>query len=170
MLPELIDAIDWNDDESLIRAAGLLRHDEHIHTAILTGIISCAFVINLSEQTQSIEEDDFRNSMSLYRANIRSGGDQNQIPIRPTPPYSYASREDKMFAIRSSCAIGCEKTPHDDDCVIVRADQVLESVYLNHELSAGEPMAKAIGLSKIDEKPYILDIDLDYLYLFTRHD
>ncbi|MGY2492015.1 UPF0489 family protein [Cupriavidus sp. CP313] len=164
MLPELIADIDWKDEQSLLRAVSKLRHDEHIHTAFLSGIISCAFAINLFDQVPSIEEDAFHEEVSRSFDLLMQGRDPGPSPNRPTPPYTYAPRGDGMFTICAECAIGCEKMPHDDDCVIARANQVLESNYLDRELATANRMASAMGLGAADSGPYILDIDLDYFH------
>lgn len=127
MLPVLIREIDWNDEDTVVQAIKKLEYDEHIRTAVQAGILSRAFVVNLSSET-------------------------------------YA--DDEVYATCSGCdAIGCTKPIHDDDCVRARADQVLESIHLNHELNELNAMAQARGVPGVDaEEPYILDIDLDYFH------
>jgi hypothetical protein len=164
MLPALVDKIDWSDDRSILEAVSLLRHDEHIHAAVLSGIISLAFAINLSDRVPSIEEERYAEEISRRFALSLEGIDPGPDPEPPTPPYTYAPRSDGMFTISADCAIGCEKMPHDDECAVVRADQVLESFYLDHELATANRMANAAGLNSVEAAPYILDIDLDYFY------
>lgn len=69
-----------------------------------------------------------------------------------------------LYVTSSICAVGCEKLPHDDACRPVRSGQVLESVYLDHELGELNAMAAAEGLEFNEEEPYVLDIDLDYFH------
>ncbi|UOB57000.1 UPF0489 family protein [Burkholderia pyrrocinia] len=164
MLPELIASIDWKDDKSLLKAVSMLRHDEHIHTAFLAGIISCAFAINLSDQLPSVEEDAFSEATSRRFNQLLARMAPEPMPDRPTPPFNYARRDDGMFTISADCAIGCDNVPHDDECVVVRAGQVLESLYLDHELATANRMATCMGLASVEAEPYILDIDLDYFH------
>lgn len=39
MLPGLITGLDWKDDHSVASAVDMLNHDEHIRTAVLSGIL-----------------------------------------------------------------------------------------------------------------------------------
>jgi hypothetical protein len=164
MLPSLVASIDWSTEERLQHTVNLLRHDEHIHAAFLSNIISVAFSINLSDQLPSIEEDAYQNWNSRRFEFLLEGKGYLEPAALPLPPYTYTSREDGMFTISTICAIGCKKMPHDDECEIVRHNQVLESSYLNHELVTANAMAKSIEMASAEEKPYILDIDLDYFH------
>ncbi|KVV46722.1 hypothetical protein WK92_24520 [Burkholderia ubonensis] len=70
-----------------------------------------------------------------------------------------------VYETYSGCvAIGCTKPIHDSDCERARADQVLETVYLDHELGKLNAMAQANGVPGVEAEPYILDIDLDYFH------
>jgi hypothetical protein len=126
MLPGLLAGINWNDEDSLVRAVHKLQYDEHIRAAIPSDIISRAFVINLSGETWT--------------------------------------EHDGIYEAGAICAIDCTKRPHDDACVITHAAQVLESVYLDHELAQANAMAQEDGLPMAETAPYILDIDLDYFH------
>jgi hypothetical protein len=53
MLPGMIAAIDWNDEDTVVAAIANLKHDEHIRTAIQAGIVSRAFVVNLSGENRA---------------------------------------------------------------------------------------------------------------------
>jgi hypothetical protein len=69
-----------------------------------------------------------------------------------------------VYEAYSGCAsIGCPKAIHDDQCERARADQVLESGHLNHEIGVLDAKARANGEPGVAE-PYILDIDLDYFH------
>ncbi|WP_454688217.1 UPF0489 family protein [Achromobacter aloeverae] len=123
LLPGMIAKLRYDDFESVQHAIGQLCNDEHIRTEIMAGIVSRAFVVNLSDENHS---------------------DPGVI-----------------YLTSSICAIGCAKMPHDDDCVPVHSAQVLESVYLDHELNA---MAAKDGVPAAEAAPYVLDIDLDYFH------
>lgn len=126
MLPDLITAIHLDDERSVVDAVLKLSNDEHIRTALLAGIISRAFVINLCGETWT--------------------------------------EHDGIYETGALCAIDCEKLPHDDACRATHAAQVLESVYLDHELTNLNGMVEADGLVPAEAEPYILDIDLDYFH------
>ncbi|NLP65081.1 UPF0489 family protein [Paraburkholderia sacchari] len=64
MLPGLIEAIHWEDDKAVVDAVFKLKNDEHIRTALLAGIISRAFVVNLSGETWT-EHDGIYESGAL---------------------------------------------------------------------------------------------------------
>lgn len=53
LLPGMIAAMRWDDEDSVLDAISKLHHDEHIRTAILAGIVSRAFVVNLSDENSS---------------------------------------------------------------------------------------------------------------------
>lgn len=53
MLPVMIAAIDWKNETSVVAAISNLKYDEHIRTAIQAGIMSHAFVVNLSGETSA---------------------------------------------------------------------------------------------------------------------
>lgn len=69
-----------------------------------------------------------------------------------------------IYLTSSICAIGCEKVPHDDDCVPAHSGQVLESVYLDYELGELNAMAQKDSIPAVESEPYVLDIDLDYFH------
>lgn len=165
MLEGLIGKIDWRNKDSIYHAINKLKNDEHIQTATLAGIIRYAFLINLLDSTTpSIEEDNYReqNTANFLRGLLE--GEVARPMEKPQRPFTYHSPKDGIFEISSICAVGCTKVPHDDDCTRPHYDQVLESVYLDNQLSIAEEMATSIGLRSVKESPYILDIDLDYFH------
>jgi len=60
-----------------------------------------------------------------------------------------------IYLSSSICAIGCEKMPHDDDCVAIHSGQVLESVYLDKELGELNAMAEKDGVPPVEAEPYV---------------
>ena len=126
MLRGMIANLRYDDEASVKDAMGKLQNDEHIQTATKAGIVSRAFVVNLSNSTCS-------ECGVLYEAG-------------------------------SICAIGCVKTSHGDACTPMHWAQVLESVYLDHELNALNTMAAQDGVPAVEAEPYVLDIDLDYFH------
>lgn len=55
---ELIAAIDWSTDESMVQAISKLRHDEHIHAATKSGALNASFSIQLSDQGGYVEPNE----------------------------------------------------------------------------------------------------------------
>lgn len=47
MAAELVAAIDWSSNDSVLEAIGRLRHDEHIHAATKSGTLTASFSIQL---------------------------------------------------------------------------------------------------------------------------
>lgn len=78
--------------------------------------------------------------------------------------FSSNTIKNRIIEVTSNCAIGCTKRPHDDECEIAHANQVIESEYLNHLLKTANSIAQSIGVISIEDEPYILDIDLDYFH------
>ncbi|WP_322082897.1 UPF0489 family protein [Burkholderia sp. BCC1972] len=78
--------------------------------------------------------------------------------------YETCSKPGVLYEAGSICAIGCAKVPHDDECTPIRSAQVLEAVYLDHELNVLNAMAAQDGVPAAEAEPYVLDIDLDYFH------
>ncbi|MGK8200592.1 UPF0489 family protein [Burkholderia cepacia] len=95
-------------------------------------------------------------------AAIRTGILSRALVIHLEPAGTPAEH---VHLARSGCdSIGCTKAPHDNACAIARADQVLESRHLDHELRVLDAKARANGEPGALDEPYILDIDLDYFH------
>jgi hypothetical protein len=157
LLPPLIASMDWRDTATISHAISRLRNDEHISAAAMSDIIDWAFSINLSRSTtSSIEQVAWRRE---HLQNLIKG-----IPF-PEPPYTYDPPSSRIFEISSICAVGCAKSPHDDACIPTHYTQVLESIYLDDQLTQAQEMFACVGSGGILNHPYILDIDLDYFHL-----
>lgn len=122
-IPSRVASMDFSREESILEAAGDLRHDEHIQAAQHAGIIGDAFVVALDGAPTNNE----RVSSSLHYLN-------------------------------GSCFHGCQKRPHDDDCLTLFSDLALEDSHLV-PLFEAHPVAAAVLEA---DTPLILDIDLDY--------
>lgn len=158
---ELVAKIDRFDEISVRQAIENLRHDEHIDAAIRSGIISHSFSIQHmdSSGTLSNERKAYIHRVSTdFLARLR-----NEIP-EPVPPFTYEVPVDKMFVLPRECAVGCQRAPHDDQCEIDYANQVLEDIYLTNKLQIIEEMSRTSGIGDYRSQPYILDIDLDYFH------
>jgi len=74
---------------------------------------------------------------------------------------TYEDPENHIFVISHDCAIGCNRMPHNDDCVVEHGNMILESIYLDDQLARGAEMSRCVGIDHLEAQPYILDIDLD---------
>lgn len=74
---------------------------------------------------------------------------------------TYEAPENHIFVIPHDCAIGCNRMPHNDDCVVEHGNMIIESIYLDDQLARGAEMSRCVGIDHIAVNPYILDIDLD---------
>ncbi len=153
---ELVKRIDWRDDQSLLWAIEHLRHDEHIDAATLSSVLNYAFCIQLSDSggNSSIEEQ-------AYAADRQARWPQPPTLPPPSRPMTYEDPENHIFVIPHDCAIGCNRMPHNDDCVVEHANMIIESIYLDDQLVRGAEMSRCVGIDHLEAQPYILDIDLD---------
>lgn len=164
MLDPLISKFNYRDDESVIRAIGNLKYDEQIHTAILCNIFTHSFSLNFSDQTPSIEDRTYQKLISdQFQKMIDEGVPLGKVQ-KPEAPHTYNYPEDGMFTIASDCYLGCNKIPHDDDCLINLYAQAIESDYLDHQLTVANQMSITSGLGALRASQYVLDIDLDYFH------
>lgn len=153
---QLIARIDWRDDASLQAAIARLRHDEHISAATQSGVLDQAYCIQLSDSGgfQSREEEAFAaDRIARWPA-------APTLPV-PTRPMTYAATAERMYVIPAPCYIGCATRPHNDDCVIRHALEIVEARYLEDQLARGSEISRSFGLPSLEAAPYILDIDLD---------
>lgn len=153
---ELVKRIDWQDDQSLLWAIEHLRHDEHVDAATLSGILNYAFCIQLSDSggNPSIEGQ-------AYDADRQARWPQPPTLPPPRRPMTYEDPENHIFVIPNDCAIGCNRMPHNDDCVVEHGNMIIESIYLDDQLARGAEMSRCVGIDHLEAQPYILDIDLD---------
>lgn len=151
-----VEDIDWREDESVAKAVGNLKHDEHIDAATCSGVLGNAFCIQLSDSnaTPSIEQLAFDKSREENWPNP---------PTEPKPerPMSYAPAANRIYALPFDCFIGCQAKPHNDACLARQSDEIIESRYLDDQLQRGAEVSRSIGLADLEATPYILDIDLD---------
>jgi len=152
----LVSQIDWQSDQSVIEAVTKLKHDEHIDAATSSGTLSDAFCIQLSDSgaTPSVEQLAFDQSREQNWPNP---------PTAPLPerPMTYAAAPNRIYALPFDCFVGCQAMPHNDDCFLQQSNEVIESKYLEDQLTRGAEISRCIGLPNLEATSYILDIDLD---------
>ncbi|KAB0773157.1 UPF0489 family protein [Pseudomonas aeruginosa] len=155
----LVARIDWRSDASVAEAIGNLRHDEHIDAATCSGALGDAFCIQLSDSggTPSVEQLAFEKSMA------ESWPHPPAVP-KPQRPLTYEPAANSIYVLPFDCFIGCQTRPHNDDCFMRQADEIIESSYLDDQIARGSEISRCIGLSTIEAAPYILDIDLDIFH------
>ncbi len=148
--------IDWQSDASILQAIEKLRHDEHIDAATQSGVLAHAFCIELSGSGgyQSIEEKAFAADSQARWPNMFSN-------LAATRPLTYIATTNQIYVIPSECYIGCREKPHNDNCAVQHANEIIESRYLEDQLSKGAKISACIGLTHLEAEPYIFDIDLD---------
>lgn len=153
---DLVKRIDWQDDQSLLWTIEHLRHDEHIDAATLSGVLNYAFCIQLSDHSgnPSIEQQ-------AYDADRQARWPQPPTLSLPCRPMTYGDPGNHIFVISHDCAIGCDRMPHNDDCVVEHGNMIIESIYLDDQLARGAEMSRCVGIDHLESQPYILDIDLD---------
>ena len=156
---DLVKRIDWQNDQSLLWAIEHLRHDEHIDAATLSGVLNYAFCIQLSDHggNPSIEQQE-------YDADRRARWPQPTKLPPPRRPMTYEDPANHIFVISHDCAIGCNRMPHNDDCVVEHGNMVIESSYLDDQLTRGTEMSRSVGIDHLEAQSYILDIDLDVFH------
>ncbi|WP_443659381.1 UPF0489 family protein [Clostridium algidicarnis] len=161
---ELLCSIDYKVDETVNRAISKLRNDEHIDAAITSRIISKAFVISYQahcDKPQSYEES-FR-VQNYYENMIRrmmAKDEMKYISKKDEKKYP----ESEIYEVGSTCAIGCQRAPHNDDCIIPHYNQAIESILLDDKLKTICEMCPDCIKGNLFDKEYILDIDLDYFH------
>jgi hypothetical protein len=123
-----------------------LQNDEQIDAAIRASILDFAMVIHHTpgRRTFSIEEKEYSKQISNLEYWVLHP--DQKIPDRPTPPFTYGIPPSRIFL----------STP------LLDYDACLESPQLVRNLEELKQMVATSGLSWIDDKPYILDIDLDF--------
>lgn len=152
----LVARINWRSDASVAEAIGNLRHDEHIDAATCSGVLGNAFCIQLSDSgaTPSVEQLDFEKSMGENWPNPPT------VP-KPQRPMTYVPAANRIYALPFDCFIGCRARPHNDDCLVRRSDEIIETRYLDDQIARGSEISRCFGLPVLEAAPYILDIDLD---------
>jgi len=146
-------------EDSVNAAIQNLRHDEHIHAAILSDIIKFAFVIQLNDSTGTVSVEHKK----YIEDRFANGPQWNNVEY-PQPPFTYDVPSNGIFVIPTLCLPRCDRMPHNDECQKELYDSVLEDYFLQEKIREGNEMATFAGIENIEEQNYILDIDLDYFH------
>jgi len=136
-----------------------LRHDEHIDAAVSAGILTNAYVISYFDcgyiiSDQELAERKMRESMSDIERITAA-------PITSSGPYTYSLPANKIIVLKKEHNYDwLENDPEGYDRQYL--DSAIESRLLSERLDRIEEIGRTIGLPTFLERPYILDIDLDY--------
>lgn len=158
-MQKLIDSINFNDKSSIADAVSRLKNDEHIKTALKTGIFEKAFIISHSNSFDvptSVQEkerlDKFSRCDSEYLMQLISGNSG----ITPSAERVY-EESDIYIPPFVSENIKEYEGEYDDD--------VLEDDFLSEKIMTLSRMCPNFMSEKGEIKcDYILDIDLDYFH------
>lgn len=157
---ELSAKLGWRHDAQVVAAVSGLRHDEHIDAAAQCGVIGAAFCIQLSDPggwPNSLEERAFAEDRQAQWPSA-------PLLSPPVRPFTYEAPLNRIFTVPHTCYVGCERQSHNDDCMFRQSREILESVYLEDQLTRAAEMSRSFGLERPEDAPYILDIDLDVLH------
>jgi hypothetical protein len=145
---QLLNQINISDEQSIIDATDSLRHDEHIDAAIKSGVISHSFSLQLSDSSGT-SANEVNAYMEIDCIERRIGNVKY-----PEEPYTYSLPESKMFIVPPYKSIT-------DQDLLNNKNSVLEDFYLEKQFRVIDSVMLSLGTNRKD-KPYILDIDLDY--------
>jgi len=159
-MKKLISEIKFNDESSINDAVLKLRNDEHIKTALKTGIFKKAFIISHSntfdDVPMSVQEKERMEKVKRHDMEYMMQCINGDYGITPRAERTYEESEIYMppFVAEGIYEYGGE---YDDD--------VLEDDFLAEKMMILSRMCPDIvsagGKIKCD---YILDIDLDYFH------
>ncbi len=157
---QLVACIDYEDDISVNNAIINLRNDEHIKTAIQSGILCKAFIISHSNTfddiPESIEEEERMQKVKNWDKEYLEATISGNYGIAPRRKRHY--READIYIPPFLPEDIYEYTGEYDDVV-------LEDCFLEEKMATLVRMCPDIFDKKEQIKyKYILDIDLDYFH------
>lgn len=148
---EMINSIKYDKDNTINEAIEFLRHDEHILTAIRSGILNHAFIIAQNQTGDVPESNEEKERLdNLWTADSIKNRILGKEVITPrekrTYPYSDIYLPDFWYN-------GCDHENY---------DQFLEDSFLQVHFETLSRMSNLVKSDGTIESDYILDIDLDY--------
>lgn len=155
---DLLNSIDKDNEESILKILPKLRNDEHIDASIKSGILSHSFSIQFQERTGTEPHE----LLQWKEENKALSSLFNELPPKPVGPFNYTLPANKMFVIPGACPSFCINSPHNKECLRKTHDLAIDDQLLSERLATLKEMDRSSGLNSFDESPYILDIDLDY--------
>ena len=174
----LIADIDYNDDTSLCCAISKLHNDEHIKTAIASGIIEHAFIISQSgkETPESFEEE--KRLKNLYSEESIKAMIDGTYSITSLEDRHYPESEIYMPDFNINNYFQCEETSSEEEKEQEDifedssedsntsndnySDVLIEDDFLLSYMQVLSRMSNLIESDGTINSNYVLDIDLDY--------
>mgnify|MGYP000193827666 CR=1 FL=1 len=144
-------------EDSVNAAIQNLRHDEHIHAAILSDIIKFAFVIQLNDSTGTVSVEHKK----YIEDRFANGPQWNNVEY-PQPPFTYDVPSNGIFVIPTLCLPRCDRMPHNDECQKELYDSVLEDYFLQEKIREGNEMATFAGIENIEDAQLLQKMDCLY--------
>lgn len=130
--------------------------DEQALAADLLAAVDWRSDASLADAIEKLKHDEH------IHAATRSGVLAASFSIQLSDSSGYGEpNEQGLYVVPFKCAIGCSKSVYDDDCVIHHAVEIIETRYLDDQLSRLGEITQRLGFRNIEHMPYILDIDLD---------
>ncbi len=158
--------VDPSDEASLQQAVTHLRYDEHIDAAIRLGVIETAFVICHDGAGLALESNEQLALWEAGKTKISVQGLDGEFEIEAlgtgvaTGPFTYTLPEDRMVVLPERNVYSWSPRVGDEDRE--NRDAALVSEFLAERLALVDEICESTGLPKLFDKPFILDIDLDY--------
>ena len=150
---ELLATFTYADSEALQQVIGKLWHDEHILAAIHADIVAAAFIVCQNSPTFT---SIFERAKTEKEMLLESLAGINKVEPRET------EKDKSVFFAEVGCPANCLKSHCDEDCNIINRQQVAESASLKRYIGLLEAKAAVAAIPLPRERPYILDIDLDF--------
>jgi hypothetical protein len=168
----LVDAIHFEDAESVARAAKLLRYDEQIDAAVRSGILDIAFVAAHSDQghiesNQQLALDDAWRRSGPFSQSYEEGKLVIRALPRPVapPPFTFSLPRDRIVVLPHASLPKARLEPGGimgDKYTRDYCDAALEDELLEQHFKLVNTICSDAEVAKLFEAPYLLDIDLDY--------
>lgn len=134
-----------------------LRHDEHIDAAIQIGALRGAFVIaHEAHQTPRGEQGPRQAKTAQEWIEMLTRREDNDTPYLPPPS--------RIFKIKAACSTACPRQSPTVECWDQNCDCALETTCLGEKLAIADEMGMALGIERLVDAPYVLDVDLDYFH------
>lgn len=160
----LVRQIDRHDEGSVLRAVADLHHDEHIDAAIRSGILDVAFVIAFQDAGHIVSVEQSQNDANPPHTEISVDGIQHRFPLPPVRaegPFTYQIPTDRIVILEKRLDYEWLPSRRDRKNRAYR-NAAIESAFLRDRLLLIDRICITAGVPRLFERPFILDIDLDY--------
>lgn len=147
---KLINGIDYHSEDSITDAIKKLRNDEHIKTAIQSGILSKALIIAYKNAFEKPESNEEKKRISEWHS-------PEAILQQIGGTYQMTSEQDRTYPESDIYMPGFD---YDSDEADFWNDD-----FLKESLATLSRMSGLVDSEGDVKKKYILDIDLDYFHV-----